>query len=671
MRAWGEQASQPLACGRNLFTARAAARLLGAAAIAVLGCAPALAQQSVPEPALDPLQPLDPMPDIGVDWPDPSKAPPDASPVAASSPDAISDSSAEHRYAITVEGLEKIGNTPELIKAFEKQSALFEGRKKEVNAAQVQRRSESDAELLAELLRSQGYYDAAVDPVIEPEGAILRVTLRAETGEQYRFQSVELPGLDAAGADAEHLRTSFAVRAGDAVVAQDVIAANLDLKVALGEEGFALAKVGDQQITVDHRTHLASLVLPVDPGPVARFGTIRVTGQPPFTASHVADIARFKPGQRFERDRVDDLRRALIATTLVASADVAVVPRADGRTVDLDVSLTPAPRHTIAGELGYGTGEGARLEASWQDRNFVNPEGALTLRAIAGTREQLGAVEFRRSNFGARDRVLDLQLAASHIDFNAYQARTIRFLASVERQSNIIWRKKWTWGVGTELLATDERGIFNDPLVKETRRFFIGALPLSVGYDGSDDLLDPTRGFRAALRLSPEISAQGGAFGYARAQLDGSAYYALSSTTVLAGRVRLGSIFGADAPSIAPSRRFYSGGGGSVRGYGYQQVGPRDFEGKPIGGKTLTEFGVEARFRLSAFGGNFGLVPFLDGGALTNSVTPKFNGWQFAAGIGIRYYSSFGPIRVDVGTPLNPRPGDGRIAVAVSLGQAF
>ena len=134
---------------------------------------------------------------------------------------------------------------------------------------------------------------------------------------------------------------------------------------------------------------------------------------------------------------------------------------------------------------------------------------------------------------------------------------------------------------------------------------------------------------------------------------------------------RVGVRFGADAPSVAPSRRFYAGGGGSVRGYGYQRVGPKNFEGDPIGGKTLTEFGVEARFRLNAFGGNFGIVPFLDGGVLTNKVTPEFDGWQFGAGIGLRYYSSFGPIRIDVGTPLNPREGDGPVAVAVSLGQAF
>ena len=140
---------------------------------------------------------------------------------------------------------------------------------------------------------------------------------------------------------------------------------------------------------------------------------------------------------------------------------------------------------------------------------------------------------------------------------------------------------------------------------------------------------------------------------------------------MLAGRVRLGTIVGADRDAIAPSRRFYAGGGGSVRGYGYQRLGPRDIDGDPIGGRSLAEFSLEARIRLKAFGGNLGIVPFVDGGTLSTRAMPDFGDWQFGAGLGLRYYSSFGPIRVDVGTPLNPQSGDSRVAVVVSLGQAF
>jgi translocation and assembly module TamA len=195
---------------------------------------------------------------------------------------------------------------------------------------------------------------------------------------------------------------------------------------------------------------------------------------------------------------------------------------------------------------------------------------------------------------------------------------------------------------------------------------------VSLGYDGSDNLLDPTRGFRLSGRLSPELSMRGQRFTYARTQVDASAYHPVSDNVVVAGRIRLGAIFGASDFNIAPSRRFYSGGGGSVRGYGYQQLGPKDVDGDPIGGRGLAEFGLEARIRLRQFaGGNFGIVPFFDGGSLTTRSLPNLSHMRYAAGLGARYYSSFGPIRIDVGVPLNRQKGDGPFAVTVSLGQAF
>ncbi len=112
---------------------------------------------------------------------------------------------------------------------------------------------------------------------------------------------------------------------------------------------------------------------------------------------------------------------------------------------------------TIAGELGYGTGEGVRVEASWQHRNFFNPEGALTVRGVAGTQEQLAAVSFRRNNFRRRDQVLNAQVSASHVDRDAFDAKTFQLSGGIERQSNFIWHKKWTWSFGGELVATDER----------------------------------------------------------------------------------------------------------------------------------------------------------------------------------------------------------------------
>lgn len=662
---------------REWVSTRRSARLLcAAAALSGLSCRAVAQDQASPatEPSappadLDPSAPLAPLPDLGVDWPQIGKEAPPATSVPGQSPQPIANTdSAERRYSVALKGLDGLANARQMGETFNSQSVLYEGRKDEANAAQIQRRSEADADLLTQILMSNGYYDADVEPSVEPNGSELLVTLTARPGDQYVFQSISLPGLDAAGPEAAKLRDSFGVKAGDPVIAADVIAADVSLKVALGQQGFALATVGDREVTVDHETHLATLVQPVDPGPVATFGAIHVTGKKaPFGAGHVAEIARFKPGDRFKRDKVDDLRRALIATGLLASADVKVVPQPDGRTVDLVIDMQPAPPRTIAGELGYGTGEGLSIQGSWTHRNFLPPEGALTLRGIAGTREQLGGIQFARNNFRRRDQVLNLQLVASHVKYDAYTARTIDFAAGLERQSNIIWRKKWTWGVGTELLLTDEQGVFDDITQKQTRTFLIAALPAHIAYDGSNDLLDPTTGFRLALHASPEYSGHGTSFEYARLLFDGSAYLPVASKTVLAGRVRLGTIVGAHASEIAPSRRFYSGGGGSVRGYGYQRLGPKDSAGDPIGGSGLAEFALEARVRF----GNFGIVPFFDAGSLNNSISPNFGKWQFGTGIGVRYYSSFGPIRIDVGTPLNRQPGDSRIAVAVSLGQAF
>ena len=657
-----------------------AAWLLGAAATAILLASPVLAQQP-PAPLdpgeLDPSAPLAPLPDLEVDWPDMNApdegAPPPAAEgtVPAAGETIEADASDTIHYTLEIRGLEGVGDSAAILATFRQQSALEADRRKSANTAQVSRRARADSELLGEILRSQGYYDAIVEPRIRGSSDELQVSLEADPGAQYRFASVELPGLEAAGEEYEKLRDAFAVKKGDPVIAEEVIAAGVALDQALGQEGFATAEIGEQYIVVNHQTHLATLSLPVEPGPVAQFGEIRVSGEPPFDADHVGVIARFKEGDRFRRARVDDLRRALIATTLVANAQVILVPREDGRIVDVDVKLEPAPSHTIAGELGYGTGQGARLEASWTDRNFLNPEGALTLRGVAGTKEQLLGVAFRRSNFRRRDQVLNLIASVSNQEFDAYRAKTALLGAYLERQSNFIWHKRWTYTAGAELLATDERGAYSSAGVKSTKTFLIAAAPLSLGYDDSDSLLDPTRGFRLLGRVSPEINAHGGSHIYGRMQFDASVYHPVSERIVAAGRIRVGTIVGAGTFDLAPSRRFYSGGGGSVRGYGYQQLGPKDEDGDPIGGRGLAEFGLEARIRLERFGGNFGIVPFLDGGTLSEKTMPDFSDWRFAAGLGVRYYSSFGPIRIDVGVPLNREKGDGLVAVTVSLGQAF
>ena len=650
---------------------RAAA--LSAAIALILVAGPARAQETAPpageDQPLDPSAPLDPWPDLGLDWPDMANDPNDEIPDLPEAAPGATEAGQARSYGYRIEGIDP-GESAALLERFRELSALEEYRDRPANAAQIDRRARADADLIAELLRAFGHYDAQVltEVSAEADGRFL-VTLTAEPGPVYRFAEVRLPGLDEAlGADAEALREAFAIDREAAVDAANVQAAEANLRAELGRRGYAFAEVGEPDIVVDHETRTATLVLPVEPGGPRRFGGVIVEGTPLFSAGHIETIARFDEGDPYRVPLVEDLRQALVATGLVSSVTIRPVARAGSDLVDLAVALEPAPMRTIAGEAGYGSGEGIRIEGSWQHRNFFPPEGALTLRGVAGTREQLVSAILRRNNFGRRDQVLNAQLAISHVDRPAFDARTVVLAGGIERQTNIIWQKDWTWSLGAELIASDERDIDLDTGTTRRRTFFIGAIPAFLAYDGSNDLLDPTSGFRLAARLSPEASLQDGSFFYLRAQVDGSFYWPASETVTIAGRTRLGTIFGASRDRIAPSRRFYAGGGGSVRGYGFQRIGPRDpiFD-DPIGGRSLAEFALEARVRV----GSFGIVPFIDGGNISTTSFPRFDNLRFGAGVGVRYHTRFGPIRVDVGTPINPAPGDPRIAVYVSLGQAF
>ena len=149
--------------------------------------------------------------------------------------------------------------------------------------------------------------------------------------------------------------------------------------------------------------------------------------------------------------------------------------------------------------------------------------------------------------------------------------------------------------------------------------------------------------------------------------VDGSVYYPVGESFVIAGRARVGSIFGIPRDELAPSRRFYAGGGGSVRGFGYQELGPRDANNVPLGGRSLAEFAVEGRYRF----GNYGVVAFVDAGQVYESQFPGFNELRFGVGVGGRVYTNFGPVRVDVATPIDRREGESQISVYVSIGQAF
>ncbi len=551
------------------------------------------------------------------------------------------------------------------------------------NIARLTVQARNDEVLLQQLLRVYGYYDAQVVRSVgrvsdDVEADLDRPAARFDIipGQRYRFGEIDLGNLSAAD-NYEKLRTSFEIRSGDFISLDAIEKEQYDLDAALGESGYPFAAIADPELLVDHDRQEGDLTMEVEPGGQYNLGVV-TSSMPEFLSGrHLSDIARWEEGDIYRRSDEMDLRRAILATGLVGSVTLTpVVVQEPGQAgpgrVDIAADITPAPLRTLAGSIGFGTEEGIRLEGMWEHRNMFPPEGLLRLRGILGTQEQLAGITFRKNNFRGRDRILTLDAFGTTIDYDAYDARTISFVSTYERVSTLLFQKDFSWSVGLELVASQESELDENGNALPRETYLVAALPLHAQLDNSDDLLDPTEGWRLSGNLSPEISDNDGVQSfYLRSQVDASYYQSIGENTVLAGRVRVASIPGAEIDGIAPSRRLYAGGGGSVRGYGYREIGPLNDLGDPIGGRSVVEVSAEARIGTGLMDGAVSVVPFVDAGSVGPDPVPDFETIKFGAGLGVRYDTGFGPLRLDVAFPLNPGPNDGWVAVYVALGQAF
>jgi len=637
------------------------------------------AVESLPDPPVtDPL----------LDEPLPSIENFDAEP-PPESPQAADGASGAVRYILRMDGLDAAA-TAELAKdadgiaveaaawndvraRFHALSSLKDKGGRADSRAEISQRARADRQLLLDILNGQGFFDADVQVQTETsatQGGLVNVVLTALPGRRYYLGQIAFAGPAVQPADL--ISSQFVPKTGDAIVADVILAAEAQLSVALPQNGYPFANVGQRDILLDEANGIGDYTLPVDPGARSYFGQLRTEGTLAFGPQHIAILRRFKTDDLYDSRKVDDLRAALIATGLLSTVSVEAVPgegvAPDGTPyADLLVRQEAAPPRSLAASAGYGTGQGFRAEGSWTHRNLFPPEGALRATALLGTQEQAASIAFDRTNAGRRDRNIEISVSALHSNFDAFEAYTGRLAMTMALVSTPIWQKKFTWSIGAEILGTSEDAFELARGVRDRQLYYVAALPLQLGFDRSNDLLDPVRGYRVNLRVSPEASLGTGKQIYARAILDGSFYYPVQDNIVVAARARVGTISGIMRDNLAPSRRFYGGGGGSVRGFGYQRLGPLDPNYDPIGGRSLNEFALEGRYRF----GNFGAVGFIDAGQAYESSIPKFDDWRVGVGVGGRFYTNFGPVRLDLATPLNRRPGDSRFSVYVSIGQAF
>ena len=572
------------------------------------------------------------------------------------------------RYSVVFKGFEPLGLEGRL----KELSTLWANRNAPADSlAQIRRRIAEDTATANQLLESEGYFSGQVTAGTARAGTggngALVITLTADPGPRYQFGSIQF---DAPPAFLPQLEEITGLRPGDPAAVSTLLAAEARLAEELPQRGYPFFQLGERRVIVDHDTQSLSYRLPVTPGPKTRFGPIEITGTPVLVPEHVRSLARFKPGEPYSQRKLDDFREAVLATGLFSQADIAptlppgTLADAGEVSAPIQVRLEPARNRTIGFGLGYGTESGVRGEVSWQHRNLFGREERLTLLGRLGTQEQLARADIQRSNFLRRDHSLVAHMAAAHESPDAYDSRRLEASIGIQRETDLTWQKRWVYSAHIET----EIARIEDALGERT--FLLLSMPLSVQFDGTDSLFDPTRGLRVAGYVSPELSEQAGVFSYVRADMSASYYLPLNKNAdfVIAARGHVGSIWGAERDRIAATRRFFAGGGGSLRGFGYQEVGPKDAEGQPLGGRSLIESSLELRWRFSP---SFGVVSFVDGGAVHTSASPSLSDYRWGAGLGFRYYTNFAPIRVDFATPLDRQPGESRFLLYVSIGQSF
>jgi translocation and assembly module TamA len=536
----------------------------------------------------------------------------------------------------------------------------------------LRRRADADRERIQTALRSVGFYDGKVEIEVDTSVEPAKVNVAVTPGPVYTFDRITVAGAGGVALEGAPITASdLGIQVGEAALAARVVDAESRATNRLGERGFAFARIAERRAVVDHETRTMDVTYIIDPGPLTRYGDVSVQGLDRVTEQLVRNRIPWKPGEEYRPEEIEDARLSISNLGVFSSVRVGLdrEPGPDGVT-PVTVTVAERPRRVIGAGFSYSTEDGLATNAYWGHRNLFG--GAEQFR-VSATLARIGEndptdievrlnTNFRKPDFLMLNQALILDATLLRERPDAYDRDAVVLSALLERKLS----DALTVSGGVTL----EQSSVTDNLGGTIDSTLFG-VPLHVSYDGTNDLLDPTRGFRTDLLVTPykQIGGQGSIFSIAR--ITNSAYYdfAGDGRFVAAGRFSLGSVFGSSTADIPADKRFYAGGGGSIRGYGFQDVGPRDALGEPTGGRSLIEVGAEMRIKITD---TIGIVPFIDGGNVYDSPTLDFSEeLRWGAGIGARYYTAFGPLRVDVAVPLDKRPGDSSWQLYISIGQAF
>jgi len=540
-------------------------------------------------------------------------------------------------------------------------------------------RARDDAGRFQTALNSFGYYKAAATLTIDghplddpslpdtlgqvPADPPVPVVASFELGPLFHLGKVTIEG-DVP----DSARAAVGLAPGAPAVASDVLAAQQRLLAAIRSAGHPLAKVDLPPVTLRPAADLMDVTFQANEGPYANIGTISITGLNTANESYVRRRLLLHSGEKFTPEAIEAARADLVGTGVFSVVRISPADHlAPDGTIPISIDVTERPLHAVELGIAYSTDLGLNPTAAWHDRNLfgngeqLNITAGANLGGDAVTKPGYNAgIQFIKPDFLARDQSLEIDLDAVKQSLEAYDQRALFEKIQINRRLF----EHWTIGYG---LSGEQEEITQEGV---RANYNLIGIPLSAKFDNTDSLFNPTRGFRLALLLTPMESLGHSNATFMISQITGSTYIDLSGggRTVLAMRGLIGKAFGAQQFSLPPDQRFYAGGSSTVRGFRYQSVGPQFPDGNPQGGTAVSAGSIELRQRIV---GNWGAVGFVDAGQVTANGSPFTSNWRIGAGVGARYYTSIGPIRLDVAVPLNRQPNGDAFELYIGIGQAF
>lgn len=491
------------------------------------------------------------------------------------------------------------------------------------------------------------------------------VTVTVEPGPVFTLGRIDLKG-DAAGLDPSVYKLEPGGSAGSVKIIQAGERIVRDLKAG----GRPLAKLTERAVVANHASQTVDVTISAQSGPVADLGAVAVKGSRAVDANFIRRYSRLDEQQRYSPDQLrkagERLRElGVFSSVTIREADALA---ADG-TLPLTIEVSEGKFRYFGFGAEFSSIDGAGLSGYWGHRNLFGEAESLRIEGkVSGigattdytTFDYSAGIFFTKPGIFMPRMTLDASLEGERETPDVYTANTIsaKALLSYELSDQDVIK-----GGGDITWSKTE-----DAFGKNTYLTF--STPLSFERDARDNKLNPTEGYRATLGAQPSYEAYGGTvFSSFEGSVSGYLGLGEEDRVVLAGRLAAGSIVGGDRlKDIPTTRRFFAGGGGSVRGYAYREISPYTAENEATGGRSYATASFEARITVTE---KVGIVPFFDVGSVSNEIVPDFSDIRMGAGLGLRYATPFGPLRLDVALPLERYKGGSAYGIYAGIGQSF